>query len=101
MKKIFFAALTLLTLGGASYAQTAPAKTHSPQKKETTKKETSGSVNSVSPAPTNKNTTTSTKTKTTTKTSSKPAEKPTTTKQPAHTEAEKNKKATTTKKKSK
>ncbi len=56
MKKIFFAALMLLTFGGISYAQTTPAKTNPPHKKETTKKETSSSVNSVTPATTNKNT---------------------------------------------
>ena len=104
MKKIFFAALMLLTVGGISYAQTTPAKTNPPQKKEVTKKESKSTVNSVTPANTTKNTATSTKTKTTTKTSSKPAAtkpatKPATTKQPAHTDADKNKKKSTTPKK--
>jgi len=95
MKKIFFAALMLLTVWGISYGQTTPAKTNPPQKKEVTKRESKSSVNSVSPANTNKNTTAGTKTKTTTKSSSKPA------KQPAHTDADKNKKKSTTQKKGK
>ena len=63
MKKIFFAVLTLVTVGGISYAQTTPAK-----------KASTNSVSSVSPANTTKNTAASTKTKTTTtKTNTKPA----------------------------
>ena len=101
MKKIFFAALMLLTVGGISYAQTTPAKTNPPQKKEVTKKESKSTVSSVSPANTTKNTATTTKTKTTTKNSSKPATKPATRKQPEHTDADKTKKKSTTQKKSK
>ena len=55
MKKIFFAGLMLLMLGGISYAQT-PAKTT--QKKESLKKEIkpANSVGSVSPSKTAKTT---------------------------------------------
>jgi len=73
MKKIFFAALMLVTMGGITYAQTTPAKTSSAQKKEVTKKASTSSVSSVSPVNTTKNPAASTKTKTTTKTSTKPA----------------------------
>ena len=61
MKKIFFAGLMLLMLGGISYAQT-PARTT--QKKESVKKEIkpASPVSSVSPSKTIK---TTTKTKTT------------------------------------
>jgi len=76
MKKIFFAALMLVTVGGISYAQTTPAKTSPAQKKEITKKASTSSVNSVSPVSTTKNTAASTKTKTTTKTNTKPAASP-------------------------
>ena len=46
MKKILFALLVMLALGGISYGQTTPAKTT--QKKETTKPPSS--VSSVTPA---------------------------------------------------
>ena len=73
MKKIFFAVLTLITVGGISYAQTTPAKANPAQKKEVTKNASTNSVSSVSPAGTTGNTAANTKTKTTTKTSAKPA----------------------------
>jgi len=99
MKKIFFAALMLLTVGGISYAQTTPTKTNPPQKKEVTKKETKSTVSSVSP--TTKHATASTKTKTTTTTKTKPATKSTTAKPATNTDADKNKKKSTTQKKNK
>jgi hypothetical protein len=74
MKKILFASLILLMLGGITYAQTSPFKTNTSQKKEAVKKDVkaTGSVSSVAPVYTARNTTTGSKTKTVTKTSSKP-----------------------------
>jgi len=101
MKKIFFAALMLVTVGGISYAQTTPAKTSPAQKKEVTKKASASSVNSVSPVSTTKNTAANTKTKTTTRTSTKPATKSTASNQTVPASAiGKHKKHHTAKKKS-
>ena len=93
MKKIFFAVLTLVTVGGISYAQTTPAK-----------KASTNSVSSVSPANTTKNTAASTKTKTTTtkKTNAKPATSPAASSQPVPASSiGKHKKHHTAKKKNK
>jgi len=68
MKKIFFAAVMLLTLGEITHAQTTPTKTA--QKKETVKP--TSSVSSVSPGNTPKSRTTNSNTKAATKTNSKP-----------------------------
>ena len=70
MKKIFFAAVMLLTIGVITHAQTAPSKTTA-QKKETVKP--ASSVSSVSPGNTQKSTTTSSNKKAVSKTSSNPA----------------------------
>ena len=76
MRKIFFAAVMLLTIGVMTHAQTAPSKTTA-QKKETVKP--TSSVGSVSPGNPPKGTTTSSNTKAVTKTSPKPANTTTTT----------------------
>lgn len=68
MRKIFFASLLLLALGGASYAQASPVKSDTRQKKEAVK--TANPVSSVSPV--NKNAAATTKTKTNTQAKAKP-----------------------------
>lgn len=47
MKKIFFASLMVLVLGGVSYSQTTPAKTNAAPKKEAVKP--ASSVNAAAP----------------------------------------------------
>lgn len=100
MKKIFFAALMLVTVGGIMHAQTTPPKANTPQKKEAVKKETKSmsSVSSVTPVNTSKNT--ETKTKTTTKASTKPVTNPASSSQASASDAGKHKKHHTPKKKS-
>jgi len=71
MKKIFFASLMLLALGGASYAQASPVKSDTRQKKEAVKP--ANSASSVTPV--NKNTAASTKKKINTQAKAKPATK--------------------------
>jgi hypothetical protein len=90
MKKIFFASLMVLVLGGVSYSQTTPAKASSTQKKEAVKP--ASSVSSAAPVKNTKSNAAVTKTNATRTSRPKPVATSTTSDQ-ASSQAGKHKKA--------